>query len=100
MLSIILPTLYIAFAAYFLWLISSAKHVTPITLEEAKVLWSIHRQKDNCRCRKWVPVTRRNGSVIGFKCECGYKYTQKKPVVSRAPKTVLATNGLKKPFQS
>jgi hypothetical protein len=85
-LPLLVPVLWVSLASYVIWFVGAAKRHVPLTLEEAKMLWKIHKQDTNCRYRRWQPISRRNGKITGFKCECGYKYTQKRPVVSRIPK--------------
>jgi hypothetical protein len=74
------------FAAYASWLVFKAKRNVPITLQEAKTLWHIHKKESACKAHKWEPVSPRGELAKGFKCECGYKYVQKKPLVSSAAK--------------
>ena len=85
-LPLLIPAIWVCLAAYVIWFVGAAKRHVPLTLEEAKMLWKIHKQDTNCRYRKWQPISRRNGKITGFKCECGYKHTQKRPMVSRIPK--------------
>jgi hypothetical protein len=73
---------WISFAAYLSWYVAAAKTSVPISIKEAKTLWHIHKQNTACKGNKWEPVSQKGDMVKGFKCECGYKYTQKKPVVS------------------
>lgn len=81
MLEIRAPTMWTCFTVYAARYLMSAKHYAPLTLNEARLLWKIHKQNTRCESRKWNEV-RHNGSIIGFKCECGDKYIQKKPVAS------------------
>ena len=77
----IIPLMWTFFAAYTTWFLTSAKDYVPLTRKEAEILWKIHKQKDNCKAKKWQ-IIRRGGKIIGFKCECGYKHVQKKPIVA------------------
>lgn len=61
--------------------LTAAKRTVPITIEDVKVMWTLHKQNSNCKCRKWRPLQHKKGKVIGFQCECGYKYKQKKPII-------------------
>jgi hypothetical protein len=85
-LAIILPTIWASFAGYLIWYVTSANRNVTITLEDAKTLWKIHKNSANCTGHRWQPVSRRGGKIAGFRCECGYKYTQKRPLVSSMPK--------------
>ena len=54
----------------------------PISREEADILWKLHKNADNCASRKWKPRINKKGQITGFKCQCGYRYTQKRSVLS------------------
>jgi hypothetical protein len=85
MLEIIAPTLWATFAAYAVWYLTAAKDYVPLTRREAEILWKIHRQNANCNAKKWHVVMHK-GKIIGFKCECGYKHVQKRPITISQPK--------------
>jgi hypothetical protein len=57
------------------------KSVAQITPNEAKVMWTMHRQTSHCRGRNWQPIKLRKDKIVGFQCECGYQYTQKRPLI-------------------
>lgn len=76
---ILMPTMWTCFAAYTSWLVVRAKKYAPLTTEEAKLLWEMHKKKTQCEAKKWTGITRKN-RIIGFECGCGYKHTQKRPI--------------------
>jgi len=84
MLEIIAPAVWMGFAVYATWYFASAKHYAPITLNEARILWEIHKQNVRCDAKKWQEI-RRRGKIIGFECECGYKHVQKRPIATNTP---------------
>ena len=75
-----LLTLWVSFAAYASWYFTSAKHHVPLTGKEVRLLWKIHKNNTQCKSRKWHEIRCRD-EIVGFKCECGYKHVQKRPVV-------------------
>jgi len=77
-----------ALAAFGLGLLAISKRKVPISIEEAKVLWKIHKQDTNCSRHKWKPLAESNGKITGFKCECGYKYAQKGLFLTGRPKSL------------
>ena len=85
-LTIILPTSWALFATYFLWYVTSAKSSVSITYDDTKALWHIHKKNAKCAGHKWHPILRKSGKISGFECECGYKYMQKRPIISSRPK--------------
>ena len=98
MIIIILPVIWASFACYFLWFATSAKRNVPITLDDAKTLWKIHRKTTKCTCHKWRPLSRKSGKISGFECECGYKYTQRRPLLSGSPRNSRRGHGSQAPF--
>ncbi len=69
------------------------KRTAPITANEAKVMWTMHRQTAHCGCHKWQPIKLRKDKIVGFQCECGYQYTQKRPLVCGSPKRDVEYSG-------
>lgn len=86
MLIIILSAIWASFTCYLIWYVTVAKHNVPITRDDAKTLWKIHKKTSNCNGHKWRPISLRGDKIAGFECECGYKYRQKRPIVSSMPK--------------
>ena len=104
MSGILMPTSWGCFAAYATWYFTSAKHNAPLTLNEAKMLWTIHKQKTQCKARKWHQI-RRRGKIVGFKCQCGHKHIQKRPITASKPapqihSQTLAFDELHKAYKS
>ncbi|MEM3565778.1 MAG: hypothetical protein QXK18_02770 [Candidatus Bathyarchaeia archaeon] len=88
MIEILAVTLWTCFAAYSTWYFTSAKHYAPLTPEEARLLWKIHKQTTKCGSRRWREICR-GRKIIGFACECGYKYMQKRPIVTNTPQSAV-----------
>lgn len=63
-----------------------AKRSVPITVNDAKVMWAMHQKTAHCRGHKWKPIKLKKDKIVGFRCECGYTYTQKRPLVCRSIK--------------
>ncbi|MGQ9545428.1 MAG: hypothetical protein ACUVQX_06550 [Candidatus Bathycorpusculaceae bacterium] len=82
--------LWTIFVVYATWYLTSAKRYAPLTPYEARILWKIHKQNIACDGKKWQ-IIKRGGKIIGFKCECGYKHIQKRPIVSSTPMLPMHT---------
>ena len=85
-LTIILPAIWASFACCLLWFVTSAKRSVSITFDDTKALWRIHKKATNCSSHKWNPISRKGGKISGFECACGYRYTQKRPLICSSPK--------------
>jgi hypothetical protein len=77
---------WVFFAGYLAWYVTLAKCDAPISADEAKVLWEMHKQSSCCGGSRWRSVARKSGKVLGFECECGFRYTQKRLILSGSPK--------------
>jgi len=80
MLEILMPAVWAGLALYTAWYITSAKDYAPLTHEEAELLWKIHIINTGCKAKRWREIHRR-GKTVGFECECGHRYVQKRPIV-------------------
>jgi hypothetical protein len=85
-LLISIPSFWVAFTCCLVWYLTSAKKHATITFDDAKALWHIHKKNTNCTSHKWKPISRKSGKISGFECDCGYKYTQKRPLFYNKPK--------------
>ncbi len=76
----------------------TVKCTAPISPNEAEVIWTMHRKTTCCRGHKWKPIKHRHDKIVGFRCECGYKYTQKRPLVCRSLKPIAESSEPFTPF--
>ena len=91
MLEILTPATWMCFTIYAIWYFTSAKHHHPMTLNEAKILWKIHKQTVQCKAKKWYSIKQGN-KLVGFKCECGYKHVQERPLIVKNPSYTTKPN--------
>lgn len=82
-------TLWLCFAGYATWYLTSVNKFVPLTFNEADILWKIHKQSVRCKAKRWHEI-KRGDKIVGFECECGHKHIQKCPItVSAAQPSVL-----------
>jgi hypothetical protein len=62
--------------------IAATHRTIAITIENAKFMWTVHKQNSKCKCSNWYLLKPKNDKVNGFQCECGYRYDQKKSLLS------------------
>ena len=79
-----MAAVWTSFGIYALWYLTSAKDYAPLTVREAEFLWKLHRQFDQCKAKTWQRIMY-NGRIVGFRCECGYQYIQKRPIAVNSP---------------
>ena len=81
---------------------ATAKRKVPMTAKEADFVWKLHKKNTDCASHKMHPRITKHGKITGFRCQCGYKYTQQRPLMSRAPQfnPQTATNNPRKSEKS
>ena len=70
----------IAFAAYFCWYAFFGRTFQQITEEEAKLTWRLHKKNTRCKGSRITDMLNYRGKTVGFRCECGYEFKQKRPL--------------------
>ena len=85
-IEILLTIIWIVLTIYGLWFLFRAKTYQPLTLDDLALQWKIHKQKTNCNAKILNSMIKRDGQIIGFKCQCGYEYIQKRLITQRVNK--------------
>jgi len=86
MLDVLMWILWFALGVYGFWLVTRAKRLHPLTLDELVILWKIHKQQAGCNAplsRLKPIIDSRSKEFSGFRCECGYTYLSKRLIVQR-----------------
>jgi hypothetical protein len=86
LLELLIWGFWLALTVYCIWYLFLAKTVQPLTFVDVALTWRLHKQQTGCSASQVSSVLERNGEVIGFKCECGYKFLQKRLITQRVSK--------------
>lgn len=84
MWEILVPVAWVSLAVYTLWYFVVAKDYAPLNPKEVLLLWKIHKHNTRCKAKEWHEI-RRGNKIVGFKCDCGYKHLQKRPITVTEP---------------
>ena len=69
---------WFALGAYVLWFFFKAKTVQPLTLDDLALTWKVHKKQKGCNASRIHSLIKENDEVVGFRCECGYEFIQKR----------------------
>jgi len=83
MLEILLWLFWFIFGAYSFWFVSRAETVQPLALDEVVLIWKLHKQQTGCNSTELLSILTKRGKIIGFKCNCGYEFQQKRPITQK-----------------
>ena len=75
--------LWLALAIYSSWFLFKAKTFQHLTLNDLAFMWKLHKQKSGCNEKRLHSMMKRNDKIVGFKCDCGYEFAQKRLITQR-----------------
>ncbi len=90
---------WVALIAYVLWFFFEAKTVQPLTLDDLALTWKLHKQQDGCDASRIHSLIKENDEVIGFRCECGYKFIQKRLITQNPQERYVSIGTIQKQIQ-
>jgi MinD-like ATPase involved in chromosome partitioning or flagellar assembly len=78
LLELLLVGFWLALAVYCFWYFFLAKTFQPLILDDLALMWRLHKRQAGCTASRIHSLLERNNEVVGFKCECGYEFQQKR----------------------
>jgi len=87
---------WFALLAYFLWFFFKAKTSQPLNLDDLALTWKLHKQQKECTASRIYSLMTENDEVIGFRCECGYEFIQKRLITQKSSKLRASPSVIKK----
>jgi hypothetical protein len=83
----ILPAIFfVVFGVYCCWYFLVAKTPQPLTLEEANLAWQLHKKQTGCYGSRIKDLLLNKGKIVGFRCECGYEFQQRRLLTQKIQK--------------
>lgn len=74
---------WVVFAVYCWWYFFLAKTLQPLTLEDLGLTWQVHKRQMGCSGSRINNLLMKHDEVVGFRCECGYEYKQKRLITQK-----------------
>lgn len=90
--------LWFGVGAYVSWYVFKAKEFQPLALDDLALIWKLHKRQTGCKSSYIHDLLVRNDEVVGFRCECGHEFFQKRPITQRTK--VPARSGTLVSFQN
>jgi hypothetical protein len=82
---------WVALGVYVIWFFFKAKTVQPLTIDDLALTWKLHKQQSGCQSSRIHGLVKENDEIVGFKCDCGYKFVQKRLITQRSTKPTFYT---------
>jgi len=83
MLNLLVWAFWFILGAYSFWFFSKAKTFQPLTLDDLALTWKLHKQQTGCTAPRIHSLLTKNDNVVGFKCDCGYEFLQKRLITQK-----------------
>ncbi|MDG6222025.1 MAG: hypothetical protein QCH99_02040 [Candidatus Bathyarchaeota archaeon] len=105
MIEILFAITWTCLGTYIAWYIFKAKTHHPLSIEELTLTWQIHKNQARCNASTIHTIHVKNNSIVGFTCDCGYNYLQKRLITQKItaetqPKTETALLKIKDQIKS
>jgi hypothetical protein len=94
MLDLLMLGSWLIFGGYSFWYFFQAKTFQPLTLDDLALTWKLHKQQTGCNASRIHSLLTRNGEVVGFKCDCGHKFLQKRLITQKVRKQRVSSKRL------
>jgi hypothetical protein len=86
MFETVLVTALLGATACTVAVLATVRQMAPMTAEEAKVIWTLHKKTSLCKGRRPILIRKKKDKIVGFRCDCGYCYTQERPLLLKSMK--------------
>lgn len=83
MLELLVIGLWFALGAYGIWYLCKAKTCQPLTPNQIIWTWELHKRETGCDASQIHSLVAEDGIPIGFKCDCGYEFIQRRLITQR-----------------
>jgi hypothetical protein len=83
LLDLLMWGFWLALTAYAMWFLFRAKTFQPLTLDDLALMWKLHKQNTGCTASRINSMLKNDDEVVGFRCDCGYEFIQKRLITQR-----------------
>ncbi len=83
MFDLLVWAFWFIFGIYIFWYFTQAKTVQSITLDQLALTWKLHKQQTGCEASRLNSILTRNKEAVGYKCDCGYEFIQKRLITQK-----------------
>jgi len=90
LLALLLLGSWLILGAYSFWFFFKAKTLQPLSLDDLALTWKLHKQQTGCKASRIHSLITKSDEIVGFKCECGYEFLQKRLMTQKARKQRVA----------
>lgn len=76
--TILVPIFWILLGIFTVWFLFRAETTQPMSLDDLALTWKLHKQKTTCKSKQIKQLLKEKDEVVGFRCECGFEFKQKR----------------------
>lgn len=81
---------WVVLGVYCFWYFFLAKTFQPLTLDDLALMWLLHMRQAGCKASRIHRLLERNNEIVGFECECGFMFQQKRLITQRVNKKLFS----------
>jgi hypothetical protein len=76
----------LSLGGYSTWQFFQTEIMQPLSLEDLALVYKLHKKQAKCPTQRVHTLLIKNKGIVGFRCDCGYTYVQKRPRFQRINK--------------
>jgi hypothetical protein len=77
---------WLSLTVYTFWYLFKAETLQPLTLDDLALTWRFHKQQTGCIASRLNSLITKDDEIVGFKCDCGYEFQQKRLISQAVPR--------------
>jgi transposase-like protein len=103
MLGLLVWGFWLALGLYSLWFFFKADTLQSLSLDDLALTWRMHKLEMGCKASRIHSLIAKNNEVVGFRCDCGYEFLQKRLITQKTHtypqnRTYFLTSSRKSPL--
>jgi hypothetical protein len=76
---------WVGLVSYVFWFLFKAETLHPMNLDDLALTWRMRKLETGCKASRINSLLTIKNENVGFKCECGYEFIQKRLISQKAP---------------
>ena len=85
MIEILFGAIWTCLGVYIVWYFFKAETLHPLSSNDLTLTWQLHKTQTGCTASNIHTLHIKNNAIVGFKCNCGYNYIQKRLLTQKTP---------------
>jgi len=97
MIEILFGAIWTCLGVYIVWYFFKAETLHPLSSNDLTLTWQLHKNQTGCTASNIHTIHIKNNSIVGFTCDCGYNYIQKRLITQKTSSEIQSKTEVQLP---